>query len=245
MQRQILSELKELKFILAQLVGTADQPAQDQFSKDALSKASKLFTKMAAQRGEWVKEDELGKYIKADWRAGSFIRSEFGFNACIKDGHYYLYNKKALQKLGQELKDRNIDLERYMEYKRSESEFQKKLAANKKSSKGKGPYELPSDLKNITTSPPPMPDVDLVKKDLEQLKADFFQHKMAEYVDIYRGNHAMMKFIYHFEKYIDPQIKRRCKKWCEDFNYANHALELITKKKETFIPTKEEDMIQL
>lgn len=47
-----------------------------------------------------------------------------------------------------------------------------------------------------------------------------------------------MKFIYPFQKYIDPQIKRRCKKWCDDLNYANHALELITKKKETFIPLK-------
>ena len=61
-----------------------------------------------------------------------------------------------------------------MEYKRSESEFQKKVAVNKKSSKGKRSYELPPDLKNITTSTPPIPDVDLVKKDLEQLKADFF-----------------------------------------------------------------------
>jgi hypothetical protein len=245
MQKQVLSELKELRSILTQLVGTADQPGQDQFSKEALAKASKLFIRMAAQRGEWVKEDELGKYIKADWRAGSFIRSEFGFNACIKDGHYYLYNKKALQKLGVELKARNIDLKRYMEYKRSESDFQKKLSANKKSFKGKRAYEMPSDLKNITTSSPPIPDVEIVKKDLERLKAEFFELKMAEYIDIYRGNHAMVKFIYHFEKYIEPQIKRRCKKWCEDFNYANHALELITQKKETFIPIKEEDMIQL
>src|SRR5688572_33410453 len=131
MQKQILVEIKELKSILSRLVGTSELHSEEQFSKDSLDKASKLFIKMAAQRGEWVKEDELGKYIKADWRAGSFIRSEFGFNACIKDGHYYLYNRNALQKLGQELKARNIDLKRYMEYKRSEIEFQKKLAANK------------------------------------------------------------------------------------------------------------------
>jgi hypothetical protein len=245
MQKQVLSELRELKSILAQVIGTADQPEQDQFSKEALSKASKLFIKMAAQRGEWVKEDELGKYIKADWRAGSFIRSEFEFNACIKDGHYYLYNKKALQKLGQELKARNIDLRRYMEYKRSESDFQKKLSANKKSFKGKRAYEIPSDLKNITTSSPPIPDVEIVKKDLELLKAEFFEHKMNEYVDIYKGNHAMVKFVYYLEKYLDPQIKRRCNKWCDNFNYANHALELITKKKDNFVPVKEEDMIHL
>jgi hypothetical protein len=245
MQAQVLSELRELKSILAQLVGTADQPAQEQFSKEALTKASKLFVKMAAQRGEWVKEDELGKYIKADWRAGSFIRLEFGFNACIKDGRSHLYNKKALQKLGQELKARNIDLSRYMEYRRSESEFQKKISANKKLTKNNRPYELPSDIKDITTSPPPTPDVALVKADLKRLKDEFFQFKMSEYIDIYRNNHAMVKFVYYFEKYLEPQIKRRCKKWCDDFNYANHALELITKKKEVFVPVKEEDMIQL
>ena len=225
---------------------------KDQFSREALAKASKLFVKMAAQRGEWVKEDELGRYIKADWRAGSFIRSEFGFNAWIKDGHYYLYNKKALQQLGQALKAKNIDLKRYMEYKRSETDdryyttdFQKKLSANKKSFKGRRLYEVPADLKDISASAPPMPDVEIVKKDLDRLKAEFFEGKMAEYIDIYRGNQAMVKFIYHFEKYIDPQIKRTCGKWCDDFNYANHALEFITKRKEYFVPIKEEDMIQL
>lgn len=51
--------------------------------------------------------------------------------------------------------------------------------------------------------------------------------------------------IYWFEKYLEPGLKKRCKKWCEDFNYANHAIEEVTKKKETFIPVQEEDMIQL
>lgn len=245
MRNQILSELRELKSLMAQLIGTADQPREEQFSKEALSKASKLFVKMAAQRGEWVGENDIGKYIKADWRAGSFIRAEFGFNACIKDGRSYLYNKKALQSLGQELKNRSIDLARYMEYKRSEAEFKKKLFANKNQTKRKRPYELPSDLKDIKTSPPPTPDVALVKADLEILKSEFFQFKMNEYIDIYRGTHAMMKYVYYFEKYLEPNMKRRCKKWCDDFNYANHALEIITKKKEVFIPVKDEDMIQL
>ena len=245
MQKQILAELKELKSILSHLIGTSELSSEEQFSQDSLDKATKQFLKMAAQRGEWVKEGEVGKYIKADWRAGSFIRSEFGFNACIKDGRSNLYNKKALQKLGQDLKARNIDLDRYMEYKRSEADFQKKLAANKKSTKGKRPYELPNDVRDITTSAPPMPDVEVVKEDLKHLKADFFENKMAEYIDIYNGNHAMMKFIYYYKKYLNPEIKRRCKKWCDDFNYANHAMELITKKKETFVPVKEEDMIQL
>ena len=245
MQNQILTELSELKSILSHLIGTNELESQEQFSKESLDKAARLFARMAAKRGDWVKEDELGKYIKADWRAGSFIRSEFGFSACIKDGRSYLYNKKALQKLGQELKARNIDLSRYMEYRRSESEFQKKISANKKLTKNKSPYELAPDIKDITTSPPPAPDVALVKADLKRLKDEFFQYKMSEFIDIYRDNHAMMKYVYYFEKYLDPQIKRRCKKWCDDFNYANHALELITKKKDVFVPVKEEDMIQL
>src|SRR5438552_2685505 len=125
MQKEIMAELKDIKSIMAQLLGTTDLPAQEQFSKDALSKATKAFQKITIERGEWVKENDIGKYIKADWSAGKFIRAELGFNAWIKNGHYYLYNKKALQQLGQELKQRNIDLGRYMEYKRSEMEFQK------------------------------------------------------------------------------------------------------------------------
>ena len=111
--------------------------------------------------------------------SGKFYKIGIWFNACIKDGRSYLYNKKALQKLGQELKARNIDLSRYMEYIRSESEFQKKISANKKLTKNKRSYELPSDVKDITTSPPPTPDVALVKADLKRLKDEFFQFKMG------------------------------------------------------------------
>jgi hypothetical protein len=51
--------------------------------------------------------------------------------------------------------------------------------------------------------------------------------------------------MYWFEKYLEPELRKRCRKWCENFNYANHALQEVTKKKEKFIPVKEDDMIQL
>jgi len=51
-----------------------------------------------------------------------------------------------------------------MEYKRSESEFQKKIFSNKKLTKTRRPHELPSDIKDITMSPSPTPDVALVSK---------------------------------------------------------------------------------
>ncbi len=246
MQKQILAELKELKSILAKLTGTSDLPVETAFSPEALTKAARHFQKMEAERGEWVSENDISKYVKsADWRAGKFIRTEFGFSAFIKQGYHYLYSKKHLLTLDKELKERNIDLKRYMEYKWDEADFKKKLTAGKKDIKGKRAYQLPAGLTDISTSPIPMPTADTVRADLNRLKDEFFQQKLAEYVDIYRGNHAMLKFMYHFEKYIDPQIKRRCKKWCDDFNYANHALELITKKKEVFVPVKEEEMIEL
>ncbi|SRR5258706_8618442 len=246
MQKQILAELKELKAIIAKVIGTGDLPPDERFSIEAIDKAAKDFHRMEKERGDWVNEQDIGKYLKGGgWRSAKFIRTEFSFNACIKNGHNYLFNKKELQALNAALKERNVNLERYIDYKRSEAEFQKKLAQNKAVRKGKRAYELPRDLKDITTSSPPSPPVELVRQDLERLKQEFFEQKMAEYIDIYKDSHAMMKFIYHFEKYIDPKIKKMCKKWCDDFNYANHALELITKKREKFVPVKEEEMIQL
>ncbi len=246
MQKQILQELKELRTLFTRLAGTADLPEAEQFSGEAIARAADQFQKMRMQRGEWISENEISKIIRnAGWRSGKFIREEFGFNACIKNGHYYLYHKKTLQRLANELKDRNINLSRYIDYKEDRANFQKKLATLKKSNKGKRPYSLPSGLKDIQTSPIPAPSVELIRADLASLKQEFFEQKLGDYIDMYSGNHAMLKFIYHFEKYLEPGLKRRCSKWCDSFNYANHALELITKKKEKFVPVKEEDMIQL
>jgi hypothetical protein len=55
----------------------------------------------------------------------------------------------------------------------------------------------------------------------------------------------MVKFVYHFDKYLSPELKKRSRRWCENFNYANDALKLLTKKKDVFVPVKEEEMIQL
>lgn len=55
----------------------------------------------------------------------------------------------------------------------------------------------------------------------------------------------MVKFSYSLKKYIKPELQQRCRKWCENFNYANHALELLTQKRTKFIPVKDDDMIEL
>ncbi|MCU7550414.1 hypothetical protein OCK74_14935 [Chitinophagaceae bacterium LB-8] len=248
MRNQVLNELKDIKNILAQLVGTADLQLEEQFSKEAIDKAAKVYQKLQIERGEWVGDSDISKFIRsAPYRPGSFLIKELGFTAYFRKGHNFYFQKKALQALAEELKQRNVNLARYIELKADQEKFKKTISkvSSSKGRKSKKPYEFPSDVKDITTSPIPVPSVELVREDLKRLKEEFFECKLSEYIDIYNGNHAMMKFIYHFEKYIKPEVKRRCKKWVDSFNYANHALELITKKKEIFVPVKEEDMYQL
>ena len=249
MQKEILSEIKELRTALTQVLGISDLPPDQQFLKEALNKAAKEFQKLNIERGQWVADHSVGKYIKnAGYRAGAFIRQEFGFSNYFKRGQTYYYSKKDLISLGKELKERNVDLGRYMEFIADRTKFKKYVSEAAQNNKGKlknKSYKLPADVNNITTSPPPMPEASVIREDINRLKEEFFQYKFSDYIDIYKDNYAMTKFIYHFEKYLEPGLKRRCKKWCDDFNYANHALEEVTKKKEKFIPFKDEDMIQL
>ena len=248
MQEQIIKELKELKTVISKLIGTSDLPAKERFSKEAILKACKEFQKLSIERGEWVSDWDLYKYFKNAHRAGTFIRQQFCFSNYYKKGQTYYYNKKDLIALSKELKERNVDLGRYIEYREDQEKFRKYIERANENNKGKGKkktFDLPYDLKDIATSPPKAPSPDIIKEDIEKLKQEFFKFNLSDYIDIYKNNHAMMKFIYHFEKYLEPELKRRCKRWCENFNYANHALEMVTNKKEVFIPIKEEDMIQL
>lgn len=249
MQNEILAEVKELRTALTLVLGVSELPPDQQFLKEALNKAAQEFKKLNIERGLWVADHNVGKYIKnAGYRAGAFIRQEFGFANYFKRGQTYYYSKKDLISLGKELKERNVDLGRYMEFIEDRTKFKKYMSEAIQNNKGKlknKAYKIPADVINITTSPHLMPETSIIREDIKQLKEEFFQYKLSDYVDIYKDNHAMTKFIYHFEKYLEPGLKKRCKKWCDDFNYANHALELVTKKKEKFIPVKDEDMIQL
>ncbi|MBN8852404.1 MAG: hypothetical protein J0H07_11155 [Sphingobacteriales bacterium] len=235
MDKKIFTELHELRLLLAKVVGTADQPKEKQFSEEAIANAAKAYRKMTIDRGDWLTENELPKYLGPcpPWRAGAFIQEAFAFNHVIKKGREYLYYKKDIEALGQEVKAHNINLRRYKEFIDDKAAFDKKVAAAKgpakKGSKDKR-YQMPPNVNNITTNAIPKPDAELVRQDLANLKTEFNQGKYEAYIDVYKGTHAMLKFMYHFEKYLEPSLKRRCKKWCDNFNYANHALELITGK---------------
>ena len=249
MQKQILQEIKELKIAISKLIGTPDLLPQEPFSEEALNKAAKEFQKLSIERGEWIEDSHIDRFIKdASYRAGTFIRQELGFNNYFKRGHTYYYNKKDLIELGKELKARNVNLGRYIEFKEDQIKFEKYVASANENTGGKRKrkhFNLPNNLKDITTSPPKKPSPEIILEDLKRLREEFLQYKMSEYVDVYRDNYAMMKFVYHFDKYLDPEMKKRCRKWCDNFNYANNALKEIGNKKVKFIPIKDDDMIQL
>ncbi|WEK20461.1 MAG: hypothetical protein P0Y49_04830 [Candidatus Pedobacter colombiensis] len=249
MQKQILEELKDIKRAIATIAGTSNLPPQEQLSKTVLDKAAKEFQKLTSMNDQWVNENDLYKYFKGCYHnTGKFIREEFGFSNYFKQSYTYYYNKAAIQDLAKELKARNINLKRYKDLKEDQENFKKKIAAaamNKKASKGKKDYHLPDYLQDIMTSEYPKPSIEVVKEDLKNIQEEFFTYKLADYIDIYSGNHAMVKYEYHYEKYISNEIKLRCKRWCERFNYANNALELLSKKKANFIPVKEDDMFEL
>lgn len=230
MEEKILKEIKALKSIIAQVIGSSELPVKQQFSKEAISKAASEFQKLSIERGEWIEEHEISKVIKkAPYYSGKFIIEKFEFTNYFKRGRSLYFNKKEITALNAELKKRNINLKRYMELAEDQEKFRKYLeeVRNPKGTRKRQRFKIPDDLKDIVTYPYHHPPRELVEKHIETLKQEFEKYKMVEYVDIYGGNHAMFKHIYYWDKYVNPDIKKRCENWCSQFNYANEALKLI------------------
>jgi hypothetical protein len=57
---------------------------------------------------------------------------------------------------------------------------------------GKKGFKLPAGLKDITTSPAKYPPVETIREHIQHLKTEFFANKYADYIDLYKGTHAMM-----------------------------------------------------
>ncbi len=249
MKNEILTEIKQLKSIVAKLIGSSESPEKERFSIEAIEKAAKEFQIINIQRDEWIDSEKIEKYFKgARWGTGKFIIQEFEFTNFFKKGRDIYYNKKDIIALAKELKDRNVDLARYMELSADKANFRKKVEAiilNENKNPKKKNFKLPKDAKDITTSPAPKPDIELIRADLKRLKKDFFENKLNEYIDIYGGNHAMSKDMYRFYRYMDPILIKKIQKWCADFNHANRVLLELTKKKDIFVPVPENEIIKL
>ena len=152
MEKEFLDELRQLRVAISKVVGTSNKPPGQQFSIEALEKTEKEFQKLSIERNEQVEERNIEKIIKsAPWDAGKFIREHFKFSNLFKKGVTHFYNKSDLQSLAQELKNRNIDLERYMEYIVSEAKFKADLEKCIQNKKEKiVPFIVPDDVHDKT-----------------------------------------------------------------------------------------------
>lgn len=233
METQILKEIKEIRKLLSKLTGTSELPVKQQFSSEALDKAAKEFKRLSIERGEWITENELPKIIKkAPYGCGKLIIERFLFTNYFKHGRTLYFNKEDIVALNQELKIRNINLSRYNDLLIDQEKFNKKLEEHRihtSNKKGKR-FQIPEGLKDIEKTPIKTPSADIVKDHIASLKKEFKEHKLYEYIDLYHDDsYAFLKSEYHFDRYINPEVKKHCKKWCFDFNYANNALKEIHK----------------
>jgi len=230
METNILEELKQIKQILSKITGTENLPAKEKFSQKALDKAAKEYQDMVIKRGEWVSNSDLYQVSKIySWNSGKFIIEKFGFSNYFQRGKSLYFNKKDLIALRNELKERKIDLGRYIELTEDQEKFEKYIATINlpKGNNKKKPFEIPEGLEEIETKPYLISE-EMIRKEIEDLKEEFRNKKLADYIDLYyRGTYAMYKYQYEFDKYLEASIKRESKNWCTRFNYANNALKKL------------------
>jgi len=227
-EEKILSELRQVKRLLTVLLGTEDLPTKEKFSRAAITKAASEFKKMQADRGEWIASGDVSEIIKhAPYNPATMLIEEFHFTNYFKRGSTYYFKKKDLLDFNRELKERNINLKKYDELLRDKEKFQKYVDSihAEKGSKSRRRFMIPENLRDIFSKPYSPPNEELVRNEINALWEEYEKYDLSEYVDLYYKNtYAMFKYIYHWDRYINPQVKKHCKGWCEKFNYANEAL---------------------
>jgi hypothetical protein len=231
MEEKILSELKQIKRLLSQLVGTSDLPADQRFSKDAISKAANELQKLSIERGEWIPDDQIDKIIRtSQYRPGKFLIEKLGFTNYFKRGREFYFNKKDLIALNKDLKERKIHLDKYssLVYDREKFDNLVKGINLPNGTKTKKHYKIPEGLRDITLKPYSAETEELAKSEIKALLEEYEKFDLSEYIELYFGRtQAYFMYTYSFERYIKPELRKYCKDWEFKFNYANSALKLI------------------
>ncbi|WP_282126994.1 hypothetical protein [Marinifilum flexuosum] len=227
---KLYTELKQLRYLLAKVVGTQDLPKRDQFSKEALKKAASEFRKLQTERGEWISESDISKVIRtASYGSGKFIIEKFKFKNYFIRGRTYYFNRKDLVALNKELKARKINLGTYMKLEEDKEKFHKYLHDLKQGKKRRPRFKIPENLTDITSEPYNHPPKEKVLKHIDSLMKEYESLKLNEFIDIFENSHAMVKHIYYLDRYLEPSKRKQCAKWCFEFNYAQTALREIKK----------------
>ncbi|MDQ2178798.1 hypothetical protein [Marinifilum sp. D714] len=228
---KLYTELKQLRYLLAKVVGTQDLPKRDQFSKEAVKKAASEFRKLQTQRGEWVPEDDISKIIRTAGyhRPGRFIIEKFNFKNYFIRARTYYFSRNDLVALNKELKARKINLGLYMDLEEDKEKFHKYLTDLRQGKKRRPRFKIPENLTDITSEPYNHPPKEKVLKHIDSLMEEYESFKLNEFIDIFQDDYARVKHIYYFDRYIEPVKRKQCDKWCFEFNYAQTALKEIKK----------------
>jgi hypothetical protein len=165
MEDKIFTEIKQIRKLLSELVGTTDLPVTQKFSQEAISRAAKEFKKLSIERGQWIPSDEIRRIVKnADWNSGKIIIEKFEFTNYFKRGSTNYFNRKDLVELNKELKKRNINLKKYGELINDKDKFQKYVNSIliAKGSKTRKHFKIPESLRDIFSKPYSAPTEELV-----------------------------------------------------------------------------------
>ena len=186
---------------------------------------------MQAARGDWVSSGDVNKVIKhAPYNPSKMLIEEFQFKNYFKRGSTFYFKKKDLIDLNKELKKRNINLETYSDLLQDKEKFQKYIdsISHPEKRKKQRRFKIPEGLENIFSEPYSPPNEDLVRNEINALWVEYEKFSLSEYVDLYyKKTYASFKYIYYWDRYLDPKIKKQSKQWCEKFNYAQAALKKI------------------
>lgn len=235
MEEKIFDEIKQIRKLLSEMLGTSDLPAKEKFSKEAIAKAAKEYKKLSIERGEWLTSYDIKKVIKhVSWNSGKLIIEKFQFTNYFIRGKTYYFNKKDLIELNIELIKKNIDLKTYQELLEDKEKFQKYIdsISKKNGRKLKKPYLIPEGLRDIFTVPYSPPSEELVKNEIETLLGEYQKFNLSEYIDLYDNkSFGHVKFEYAFDRYLKPELKKFINDWAYRFNYANEALKRIKELK--------------
>ncbi len=224
-----LKEIQDIRKLLSKIIGTSELPTRQQFSKESLDKAADEFKKLSIQRGEWITDSQISDIIKkAPYYSGKFIIEQFGFTNYFIKGKSLYFNRKSIVALNKELRIRNINLAKYIELFRNQEKFKKYVEkANQGAKKKENHFHLPEGLKDVNPSSYPPPSKE-ISDHITSLKAEFEKFKLSDYIELYSNEtYAMFKHEYYWDRYLKPDLKKQCTKWCNEFNHANYALKKI------------------
>ena len=230
MEEKIYGELKQIRRLLSELIGSSDLPASQRFSKEAIAKVKHEFQKLTIDRGEWIPDYEIDKVIRtAQYRPGNFIIKHLGFANYFKRGRELYFNKKDLIALNKELKEKKIHLKKYAELVYDREKFESLVKGiNLPKGRIRKHYKIPEGLRNITIKPYSAETEELARKEIETLMEEYKKFDLSEYIELYSGKtHAYFRYTYSFDRYVKPELKKYCKDWEFKFNYANTALKAI------------------